>query len=234
MARRRAMSSGGKGALAAVSPAANTQATAAPAASRMRTAAAPAANGRVASMARRKAMSSSGKSGIQSEDRIRTISTGGKQPPQTSASQQAVSSAPAEAPAASAPAVSPVPAPVVKPMVNMPRPVAVKRSAGRASSLARRQATSSRGKAGINKNGMSAAQTARAANPKMSSRELAMTLREDRSRNGASGQKKSAPCGRVRKKASASTGAAEDQPWKVGGPDRHRHHGGPQHQCHRR
>lgn len=220
MARRRAMSSGGKGALAAVSAAANTQATAAPAASRMRTAAAPAmapaANGRVASMARRKAMSSSGKSGIQSEDRIRTISTGGKQPPQTSASQQAVSSAPAEAPAASAPAVSPVPAPVVKPMVNTPRPVAVKRSAGRASSLARRQATSSRGKAGINKNGMSAAQTARAANPNMSSRELAMTLREDRSRNGASGQKKSAPCGRVRKKASALTGAAEDQPWKVG------------------
>ncbi len=219
MARRRAMSSGGKDALAAVTAAGNTQTTAVPAPTRTRAAATPAmasaANGRAASMARRKAMSGSGKSGIQSSDRIRTISAGGKQPPQTSAPQQAVSSAPAEAPAASAPAAAPA-APVVKAVIAARPKVSIKHSAGRAASLARRQATSSRGKAGVSKNGMSAAQTARASNPGISSRDLAKTLREERSRNGASGQKKSAPCGRVRKKASASAGAAEDQPWKVG------------------
>ncbi|NNJ93997.1 MAG: carboxysome shell protein [Halobacteria archaeon] len=218
-ARRRAMSSGGKAALAAVTAAGNTQTTAVPAPTRTRAAATPAmasvATGRAASIARRKAMSGSGKSGIHSNDRIRTISAGGKQPPQTSASQQAVSSAPAEAPAASAPAAAPA-APVVKPFIAARPKVSIRHSAGRAASLARRQATSSRGKAGVNKNGMSAAQTARASNPQMSSRDLAKTLREERSRNGASGQKKSAPCGRVRKKASASAGAAEDQPWKVG------------------
>ncbi|MGB5337575.1 MAG: CsoS2 family carboxysome shell protein [Gammaproteobacteria bacterium] len=100
--------------------------------------------------------------------------------------------------------------------MNRARPVTVKRSAGRAASLARREAMSSRGKAGVSKNGISAAQAARAGNPNLTSRELAKTLREGRSRNGSSGHKKSAPCGRVRPKAAVETGAAEDQPWKVG------------------
>ncbi|MGB5260411.1 MAG: CsoS2 family carboxysome shell protein [Gammaproteobacteria bacterium] len=217
LARRRAMSSGGKAALAAASTTANMQTAAAPAPAGIRTATtpttAPAANGRAASIARRKAMSSSGKSGIQGKDRIRTPHSGGKLRPATQAADNPGKQAAADA---NAPVVSPVSTPVVKPVVNMPRPVAVKRSAGRAASLARRQAMSSRGKAGLSKNGMSAAQTARAANPHMSSRDLAKTLREERSRNGASGQKKSAPCGRVRKKATTSAGAAEDQPWKVG------------------
>ncbi len=97
----------------------------------------------------------------------------------------------------------------------MPR-INVKHSAGRAASLARRQATSSRGKAGVSKNGMTAAQTARASNPGLSSRELAKTLREQRSQNGKSGKCNARPCGPVRKKASDNTGAAEGQPWKVG------------------
>ncbi len=63
---------------------------------------------------------------------------------------------------------------------------------------------------------MSSAQTARAANPHLSGRELAQTLREQRSRNGKSGEKKSQPCGRVRPSKESNTGAAQDTPWKVG------------------
>jgi len=89
------------------------------------------------------------------------------------------------------------------------------RSAARIASLARREATSARGKAGINSNGFTAAQTARAVNPGLSSRELAKTLREARSLKGKSGQKKSEPCGRMRLNKS-DKGAANDAPWKVG------------------
>jgi len=63
---------------------------------------------------------------------------------------------------------------------------------------------------------MTEAQAARAGNPKMSSRELAQVVRDQRSRHGGAGQKKSAPCGRVRKAQEAKTGAAQDAPWKVG------------------
>ena len=88
------------------------------------------------------------------------------------------------------------------------------RSAARIASLARREAMSARGKAGINSNGTSAAQNARAGNPDISSRELAQTLRESRSSKGNTG-KKSEPCGRQRTKIS-DNGAAKDAPWKVG------------------
>jgi hypothetical protein len=88
---------------------------------------------------------------------------------------------------------------------------------GRAASLARRRAQSSRGKAGVSAAGMSPAQTARATNPELSGRELAKALREHRSRRGGAGQKKSAPSGRTRTARTASAqGAAQDAPWKVG------------------
>lgn len=61
---------------------------------------------------------------------------------------------------------------------------------------------------------MSEAQTARAANPQLSGRELARALRDQRSRRGGAGHKKSAPSGRQRK--TSATGAAKDAPWKVG------------------
>ena len=90
-------------------------------------------------------------------------------------------------------------------------------SSGRAASVARRRALSSRGKSGIGKSGLSAAQTARAANPDLSGRELAQALRKERSRNGSSG-KKAAECSgqRRQRKAPASQGPSEDAPWKVG------------------
>lgn len=90
----------------------------------------------------------------------------------------------------------------------------------KAASMARRQAQSSRGKAGIGVNGMSAAQTARAGNPDLSSRELAKALREQRSQRGGAGLKKAAPTGRVRPNRNNGQGpvqgAATDAPWKVG------------------
>jgi hypothetical protein len=89
-----------------------------------------------------------------------------------------------------------------------------KRNDARAAALARRDAMSTRGKAGINKNGVTTAQTARAANPGLSSRELAIALREQRSKNGKKGEKKSAPCGRQR--SSNKKDAAADAHWKVG------------------
>lgn len=86
----------------------------------------------------------------------------------------------------------------------------------KAAALARRHAQSSRGKAGISAAGMSEAQTARAANPQLSGRELARTLREQRSKRGSCGQKKSAPTGRRRKANGNTPGEAQDAPWKVG------------------
>ncbi|MCG6966144.1 MAG: CsoS2 family carboxysome shell protein [Chromatiaceae bacterium] len=89
----------------------------------------------------------------------------------------------------------------------------------RAAALARRQAQSTRGKAGISNGSVSAAQTARAANPGLSSRELARELRELRSRNGKSGVKqKCGDCsGRRRQRPNeGQQGAAQDQSWKVG------------------
>ena len=226
MARRQQMSSGGKASLqggertptatsggkAAISPAASTRARVAPARPR---ASAPTTSGRAASMARRQAMSSSGKAGLQDGDRTR-MPTPAAQPAADSGKKSGCSCGCKREEAAAAAPAAPAAA-AVKRAINTPRrPVTVKRSAGRAASLARREAMSSRGKAGISKNGMSVAQTARAGNPNLSSRELARSVREQRSINGASGHKKSAPCGRVRPKAVVETGAAEDQPWKVG------------------
>jgi hypothetical protein len=90
-------------------------------------------------------------------------------------------------------------------------------SSGRAASVARRRALSSRGKSGVGKSGLSAAQTARATNPDLSGRELAQTLRKQRSRNGSSGKKATECSGQRRqRKAPAAQGPAEDAPWKVG------------------
>jgi len=87
----------------------------------------------------------------------------------------------------------------------------------RIASLARREAMSQRGKAGISKGGMSEAQTARAGNPGLSARDLSKAVREQRSKMGGAGKKSSGPCGKQRPaKANANPGAAQDAPWKVG------------------
>ena len=190
---------------------------------------------RKASLERRAAMSSGGKKAIQGKDRTRTADSGGKAQAQTLA--PAAASAPQAAAAAGAVTekkgcgcgcdgtraecktrMNPS---TTATAVNGTAAIqkarqAISRSVGRAASLARREAMSTRGKSGVSKNGVSVAQTARAGNPNLSSRDLSKALREQRSKNGASGQKKSRPCGRVRPGKAAEAGAAQDQPWKVG------------------
>jgi hypothetical protein len=177
-------------------------------------------------------MSTSGKAGIQNKDRIRgSESVPAKAANVTATATSSVAGASENrkeggcgcgckgrkestdtTPAASAPARK-----AGKVAVRNNRAQRMNVSAGRAASLARREAMSQRGKAAIGKNGMTAAQTARAVNPGLSGRELAQALRDQRSRNGKSGEKKSTPCGRVRPgKAAGSGAAAEDAPWKVG------------------
>jgi len=182
--------------------------------------------GRAASRLRRDAMSNNGKAGLAVTDRIRSA-------PAKKTSSVASQATQPETPVADDKSAKgcgcgcngtkatcdttheasvPVAAKqIIIPNKKMQRSAS---SAARIASLARREAMSTRGKAGINVNGTSAAQNARAANPGISSRELAQTLRETRSNKGKCG-KKSEPCGRQRSKKSDS-GAAKDAPWKVG------------------
>ncbi len=101
-----------------------------------------------------------------------------------------------------------------KPVVRAPK--VVSGSAAKTAALARRKALSKYGKAGAGNIAVSEAQAARETNPKLSGRELAKELREQRSKNGKAGQEKSAPSGRQRNTAKAETGPAQDASWKVG------------------
>ena len=191
---------------------------------------------RLASLDRRKAMSTGGKKAVQTKDRTRTAESGGK-----AEASMTVAAAPApQAVAAteekkgcgcgcdgtraecktrmkSTAATTSIVAAANGAAAIQKAKQAITRSLGRAASLARREATSTRGKSGVGKNGVSAAQTARAGNPNLNSRDLSKALREQRSKNGSAGQKKSRPCGRRRPGTeSCDTGAAKDQPWKVG------------------
>ena len=252
LARRKAMSSGGKAALssqndrtrsaperpsevAPVQPVSTPVSTQAPAAARPASSAAssyrprvaaPVANtSRQAALARRKAMSTKGKSASSSNDRTRDYSMLAKNkntvaPAEKSSSgdcgcgcngkgdcgDKKTETAPTSSAAPKSNGRS-------RNKVNRPR---VAMNPGKAASLARRKAQSTRGKAGLSSNGMSQAQTARAANPDLSSRELAKTLREQRSKQGktCTGEQKCRPTGKVR--PSADVGAAQDASWKVG------------------
>jgi hypothetical protein len=185
---------------------------------------------RKASLARRQAMSAGGKTAIASKDRTRGDEMVGKlsstpSTTQTSpATTQPAGSTPEQrdcgcgckgekstAPVMTAPAVQ------VRAGKKVENPT-------RAASLARRQAMSSRGKAAISGKGPSAAQTARASNPNISSRELAQTVRAERSTKGkcktGSADSKCRPTGRMRPNMQSSKemnpAAAQDAPWKVG------------------
>jgi hypothetical protein len=193
---------------------------------------APGGNARSAALARRKAMSSRGKAGVTSKDRT---TTGSRQQPAKVEAKTADTDMPAkrcgcgcdgadkagntgvEKTAPSSPVESGAASPASRPpRARMTRRPMISSSSAKTAALARRKALSSRGKAGIADGPMSAAQTARASNPKLSGRELAKVLRDQRSKRGGAGQQKSAPCGRVRKVKDTTIGAAQDAPWKVG------------------
>ncbi|MFP3874158.1 MAG: CsoS2 family carboxysome shell protein [Thiohalophilus sp.] len=187
---------------------------------------------RAASRARREAMSTRGKAALKDSDRTRSEpaqSTAPQAAPATSAESGVKArgdcgcggqgdKARAESSShAGTQATQTTSKPTVKARARVKTPN-INTNSSRATSLARRQAMSQRGKAGLNGNGMSEAQTARAANPKLTGRELARKVRADRCRNGNTGKKKSEPVGRMRpnKTAASETGAASDAPWKVG------------------
>lgn len=235
LARRRAMSAGGKAALPkSQQQAARTAPASAPAAPspvstprasapRVRTTAAAdsgSSTARTAALARRKAMSTRGKQAVSTGDRTRTAASVAKS---TAAAPAPVENkedcgcgckgrkeAAVETPRRERAATS---SSRTSKRRNARKPM-IAQNPAKAVSLARRKAQSTRGKAGVSPSGMTEAQTARAANPQLSGRELARALRDQRSRRGGSGKKKSAPSGRQRKKP--ETGGAQDAPWKVG------------------
>lgn len=223
LARRKAMSSGGKAAIASASSSssASTAAAAPVAASRpspvrQPTNTAPGGSARKASLERRRAMSTQGKQAIQTGDRTRT----GNERVRPKASSLEKSGdcgcgCGGNGGCGDSKQEAAMVAPVRSRNRRQQRP-AIAQNPSKAVALARRRAMSTRGKAGVSSAGMSEAQTARAANPQLSARELARALREQRSKRGASGQKKSAPTGRRRKAKDSKPGAAEDAPWKVG------------------
>jgi len=248
LARRIAMSSGGKAALsgsadrtrvapakaqaaapaAAPAPAPAAQPAAAPAPSRAasyrpRAGAAPAANSsRAAALARRKAMSTNGKSSAASRDRTRDLSmvSGSKKAAMAATDATETSKKPGDCGCGcggkgdcGSKAAAPTRATSRRSQrINKPK---IATNPSKAAALARRKAQSSRGKAAIPSSGMSEAQTARAANPTLSSRELAQKLRETRSTKGKTCTGgKCRPTGKVRKKPEVA--GATDQPWKVG------------------
>jgi hypothetical protein len=178
-------------------------------------------SGRALAQARRQAMSSRGKVAVQSSDRVRSDQAPKDTPaavaPPAAAKPEGCAcgcKGGREATAAMAPAAAATPNGRAR--LRSARRPSVATNPGRAASLARRRAQSSRGKAGLSSAGMSAAQTARATNPQMSGRELARALREQRSKRGGAGQKKSEPCGRKRQRPEKAAAAAQDAPWKVG------------------
>jgi hypothetical protein len=224
--RRRAMSTVGKAALTTntAQPAPVRSAAPASAASYSSTARTPANSSREASIARRLAMSAGGKKSIQSKDRTRGEEIKSAAPTAAAPSAAATPATEkkgcgcgcdgtrAECKASMKTAAKPMAAAV---SINQAKQ-AINHSVARLASLARREAMSTRGKAGVSKNGMTAAQTARAGNPNLNSRDLSKALREQRSKNGSAGQKKSEPCGRRRQKQDTDAAGAADQPWKVG------------------
>jgi len=232
LARRKALSGSGKAALASAAKA--SPAPRAAPAPRVPTRAATAAraptaaglSGRAASLARRKAMSSRGKVAVQSNDRVRSepvrkapaapvqSSTGSSRPESKRDGCSCGCKGKREATAPEP--VSSVARSNGRNKIRTARRPDVAANPGRAASLARRRAQSSRGKAGLNGSGVTAAQTARATNPDLSGRDLARALREQRSKRGGAGQRKSDPCGRQRPRPETSAGAAQDAPWKVG------------------
>ena len=166
-------------------------------------------------------MSSRGKAGVSSQDRTRTAPSPRQQQagPEPASDDKKDCACGCKGSPDRKPATvdaSPTPSVKSKRRTQRPRRPVVDAGSAKLASLARRQAMSARGKAGLSSGPMSEAQAARAGNPRLSGRELAQAVREQRSRRGGAGQKKSAPCGRQRKSQEAKTGAAQDAPWKVG------------------
>ncbi|MEK7323292.1 MAG: CsoS2 family carboxysome shell protein [Pseudomonadota bacterium] len=181
------------------------------------------ASGRALSLARRATLSRKGKAGLATSERTRDetdvrapeAARGGDcgckgEKKADGASPCADRTKPSES---SAPQVSNTPS--SGGVVNKRSAMVNTLGAGRLLSQARRQALAKGGKTAqtaLKNGGVSVAQLARQAQPDVSGRDLSRSVREERSRNGARGQRNSAPAGRTRPAPAAS----QDAPWKVG------------------
>jgi len=178
-------------------------------------------NARAASLVRRKAMSSKGKAAVKSSDRVNTSAkhTGKKAKPAQQSGREtdkACSCGGAKKDLANIETSSAASNESRKSRAYVARRPQLASNPAKVAALVRRKALSSLGKAGLSSNAITEAQVARVSNPKISGRELAKVLRDQRSKKGSAGQKKSAPCGRQRKSNDTNVGAAQDAPWKVG------------------
>jgi len=232
LARRKALSTAGKAAISGNADrtraaSGTAAATPAPATSAVATASytpAPATNNqggsaRDAALARRIAMSQGGKRAVASNDRVRTIPNATAAPAPAPAATERKEDCGCgcggknKAETAAVPAVetsATMTTPVVTPKVK------VAQNSTRTAALSRRKAMSAKGKSALKGGSVSEASAARAANPNISSRELAQTLREQRSVKGKTDKRQAGTVatgpGRHRK----AQAAAEDAPWKVG------------------
>lgn len=89
---------------------------------------------------------------------------------------------------------------------------------GRLQALARRRAQSAHGKTASPTGGAFPPPTLRDIHPDLSGRDLARQVRQQRSRNGGTGERSSAPCGRTRER-NEPTSASTEFPSKVGVSD---------------
>lgn len=195
--RRKAMSVGGKTAIkpAAVTAvqASSTETATTPAAPIAPVTTATSVNARQASLARRKAMSTHGKTAAASNDRVRNAET-----------RQMAKTAPVKTSRPARSASSDTSGVATGKRVTARTPVAS--NTAKAAALARRKALSTRGKAAIATTSTPVQPATQNAAPKMSGREMALAVRKERSRNGKV----------VKQQPNVTPAAAQDASWKVG------------------
>jgi len=169
---------------------------------------------RQASLERRRAMSSRGKSALPSKDRIRSADAVLASPASATAEQPVAADT---KPACGCQHKDVAPAATAAPRArNAARSMKVAVNPTRASALARRKSQSTRGKSASGGSGTKAAVSARSGKAELNSRELAQALREQRSQQGAAGMPKKTETARPTRPPRSKANAAADANWKVG------------------
>ncbi|MGA1561604.1 MAG: CsoS2 family carboxysome shell protein [Gammaproteobacteria bacterium] len=173
---------------------------------------------RQASLERRRAMSSRGKSALQSKDRIRTADSVLASPAAATAAPQVEPKVAAETkPSCGCQHQEATSASTAAPRARSgARTMKVAINPTRAASLARRKSQSTRGKSATGGSGTKAAVSARTGKADLSSRELAQALRDQRSQQGAAGMPKKSEVARPTRPPRVKTSGADDANWKVG------------------
>jgi len=170
---------------------------------------------RKAALARRIAMSKGGKGAVANSDRTRNAPVNKAVASDTKNNEGCGCGCGGKNKPAAATATTDMSLTAVTAQIS-PNLKKVAMSPTRAATLARRKAMSTKGKAALKGGTVSEASAARAANPNISSRELAQVLRTERSQKGKTNKKQAKTTatgpGRHRK----TQAAAEDAPWKVG------------------